>query len=310
MLDDRVGGLDDGASGAVVLLQLIGLRCGVVVAERENILDLRTAERVDTLRIVTHDAHPTVQLREATDDDVLGEVGILILIHQDVVKQLLILAQHIGAVPEQDVGLQQQVVEVHRAVLLAAAAILHIHIAKVRYLRLTILGSIGRVGNVGCGRNKTVLGKRYAREHPCGLVLVVRQVHLLANGLDEVLAIRGLVDGVGVGKANALGILTKDAREDRVECTHAYVTCARAHHLLDAGTHLLGSLVGKGQCQNVMRLHALLQHICYARGQNSRLARTCTRNDERWLLIVFHRRPLLRVQTLKYCRFHMTKILN
>ena len=162
MLDDRVGGIDYGACRTVVLLELVGLGCGVVLAEREYVLDLRTAERVDTLRIVTNDAHTAVKLREAADDDVLRKVGILILIHQNILKQLLILGQHIGTVAQQDIGLQQQVVEVHCSVLLATTAILHIHIAKVRNLRLSIFGCIGRVSHIGGRRYKAVLGKRYA----------------------------------------------------------------------------------------------------------------------------------------------------
>ena len=103
-----------------------------------------------------------MQLREATDDDILGVVSILILIHQDILKQLLILGQHIGAVAQQDVGLQQQIVEVHSAVGLAAAAVLGVDVAKVWHLHMSILGSIDRVSNIGAWRDEAVLGKRYA----------------------------------------------------------------------------------------------------------------------------------------------------
>ena len=227
-----------------------------------------------------------MQLREAADDDILGVVSILILIDQDILKQLLILGQHVGAVAQQDVGLQQQIVEVHSSVLLAAAAVLGVDVTKVWHLHMTILGSIDRVSDIGTRRYEAVFGVRNAREHLRRLVLVVGEVFLLADGLNEVLAVRGFVDGVRLRVAYALGILAQDTRKDRVESTHTNVARHGAHHLLDARTHLLGRLVGKGQSQNIIGLHALLQHICYARSEHTRFTRARTRNDERGGLVV------------------------
>ena len=265
MLDDRVGGIHDGLRRAVVLLQLEGLRRGVVVAEREDILNLRTSERIDTLCIVTHNTHPAVVHREAADDDILGIVGVLILIHKDILELLLILRQHIGAVTQQDVGLQQQIVEVHSSVSLAAAAVLHIHLAKLRHLHLSVLGGKARVRHIGTRGNQGILGVGDTRENTRRLVLVVSQIALLADCLDEILAVVGLIDGECLGVAYTLGILPQDTRKDRVESTHSDVVRRRAFdHLLNAFTHLACRLVGEGEGEDVPGLDTLLQHICYA----------------------------------------------
>ena len=162
-LDDRVGGIHDGLRRAVVLLELKGLRRGVVLAEGEDVLNLRATERVDTLGIVAHHAHPAVLHREAADDDILRIVGVLILIHEDVLELLLILRQHLGAVAQQDVGLQQQVIEIHRTICLAAAAILHIDIAELGHLQLPVLGGKACVRHIGTRGHKGVLGIGDAR---------------------------------------------------------------------------------------------------------------------------------------------------
>ena len=304
-LDHRVGGVDYGAGRTVVLLQLEHLRRGIVVAEREYVFDLRAAERVDALGVVAHHAHPRMKLREAADDDVLRIVGVLVLVDQDVLEQLLIAGQHVGAVAQQEIGLQQQVVEIHRAVLLGAAAVGVVYLAETGHLHLTVLGRIGRVGGVRRGGDEAVFGERDARKHLVGLILVVGEVHLLADGLYEVLAVRGLVDGEALRIAYAVGVLAQNARKDRVERAHAYAAARRApHHLLDAGAHLLGGLVGKGQGQNVVRLHPLLQHVGYARGEHAGLARARSRYDERRRIVIDHGVVLRLVESLQYFGFH------
>ena len=85
-------------------------------------------------------------LRQAADDDVLRVVGILILVDQNIFELLLITLQHVGTVAQQDVGLQQQVVEIHRAVVLAALAVDIVDIAELGDLRLPVFGGIDRVG--------------------------------------------------------------------------------------------------------------------------------------------------------------------
>ena len=302
--DHRIGRVDDRTRRAVVLLQLEDHRLGVVLAEREDVLDLRAAERVDRLRVVAHDADLAVVLREAADDDVLRVVGVLILVDEDVAELLLIAGQHLGRVAQQDVGLQQQVVEVHSAVALAALAVDVVDVAELGDLRLPVLGGEGRIGEVGAGGHEAVFREGDARGQRIGLIAVVRKVQLADDGFQQVLAVGGFVDGERLRKADRLGVLAQDAREDRVEGSHADVAAAVSrHHLRDARAHLLGGLVGEGERQDVVGRHALLDHVGDARCEHARLARAGAGDDERRGVVVDHGGVLRRVESLQDFRF-------
>ena len=297
--DYRVGRIDDGAGRAVVLLQLEDHGVGKILLEREDILDLGPAEGVDRLRVVAHDADLRMQLRKAADDDVLGVVGVLILVHQNIFELLLITRQHVGSVAQQDVGLQQQVVEIHRAVALAALAVDVVNVAEFGNLRLTVLGGVDRIGEVGAGGHQTVFGIGYARSQEVGLVFLVRKVQLADDGLQQVLAVRRFVDGERIGETDAVGVLAQDTRKNRMEGSHADIAAAVVgDHLRDAFAHLLGGLVGKGEREDVEGSHALLDHIGDARGQHPRFARTRTRDNERRGVVIHHGGALSGVQTL------------
>ena len=297
--DHRIGRIDDGAGRAVVLLQLEDHGVGKILLEREDILDLGPAEGVDRLRVVAHDADLRMQLRKAADDDVLGVVGVLILVHQNIFELLLITRQHVGSVAQQDVGLQQQVVEIHRAVALAALAVDVVDVAEFGNLRLTVLGGVDRIGEVGAGGHQTVFGIGYARSQEVGLVFLVRKVQLADDGLQQVLAVRRFVDGERIGETDAVGVLAQDTRKNRVEGSHADIAAAVVgDHLRDAFAHLLGGLVGKGEREDVEGSHALLDHIGDARGQHPRFARTRTRDNERRGVVIHHGGALSGVQTL------------
>ena len=47
-------------------------------------MDIRSPERVNALGIVAHHADVVVVFSQLADDEVLGEIGILILVYQDV----------------------------------------------------------------------------------------------------------------------------------------------------------------------------------------------------------------------------------
>ncbi len=238
-------------------------------------------------------------LRQAPDDDILGVVGILVLVDQNILELLLVTGQHVGAVAQQDVGLQQQVVEIHGAVALATLAIGVVDIAELGNLRLTIFGRVSCIGEVSARRYQRILGERDARSKAGRLVLVVVEVPFADDGLQQVLAVRRLVDRERLRKTYAVGVLAQDAREDRMERTHADIAAATAgQHLPDARAHLFGGFIGKGKSQDVERRHPLFDHVGDARRQDARLARAGAGDDERRGVVVFDRRALGGIETI------------
>ena len=72
-------------------------------------------------------------------DQVLGVIGILIFVDQDIIEFLLIFGQNVREITEQDIGLQQKIVEIHRVIFSQCIFISSVHI--INYLCSEILSA-------------------------------------------------------------------------------------------------------------------------------------------------------------------------
>ena len=111
--DEAVGRIDDILCGTVVSFEFEYFQSRVLFTQSEYIVDIRSPERVNALGIVAHHADVVVVFSQLADNEVLGEIGILILVYQDVGEQVAIVLQHVGVIPEKYIGIEQQVVEIH-----------------------------------------------------------------------------------------------------------------------------------------------------------------------------------------------------
>ena len=114
--DDRVGGAEDGLGGAVVLLELDGAGVRVVLLELHDVADVGAAEGVDGLVRVADDGQ--LGRAGAFADDlahqrVLGVVGVLVFVDQDVPEAAPVGLGERGEGPEHVDRLGDQVIEVH-----------------------------------------------------------------------------------------------------------------------------------------------------------------------------------------------------
>ena len=82
--DDAVRGIDYGLSRAVIAFQADYLAIRVILLEIQDVLDLRAAESVDGLGIVSDHADIAVKHRQLPQNDILREVGVLILVHHNI----------------------------------------------------------------------------------------------------------------------------------------------------------------------------------------------------------------------------------
>ena len=126
--DDRVRRGEDVLRGTVVLLQQNRVGVRVVLLEVRNITDIRATEGVDGLVGVTHHGQlgrghgvrvgATVSrcLRVGADQFthqlVLGVVGVLVLVHEDVAELAAVVVRDFGELLEQEDGAANQVVKV------------------------------------------------------------------------------------------------------------------------------------------------------------------------------------------------------
>src|SRR5690606_16952879 len=121
--DDAVGRVDDVLGGTVILFQFEYFQVGVILLKIQDVLDIRPPEGVNALCIVPHHADVLVNRCQTLDNQVLREIGVLVLVHHNVPEFMLVLMKGLGMVPEQDVGFEQQVVEIHGACLVTAVNI-------------------------------------------------------------------------------------------------------------------------------------------------------------------------------------------
>ena len=123
LVDQAIGSVHDILGGTVIPFQLEDTATGIKILELQDIIYISASEGIDALGVIPYHADMAVSLAKPLHDQVLGEVRILILIHQYIPEEVPVFLQDGRMIPEQDIGLQQQVVEIHRSRLQATALV-------------------------------------------------------------------------------------------------------------------------------------------------------------------------------------------
>ena len=133
--------------GAVVLFQFHNFdRIRAVVAlEIQDVFDVGPPKGIDTLGIVADHTNILVNSRQLPGNEILGYVGILKFIDHDVLKLVLVFVENIHMIAKQHVGIEQQIVEIHRIGRKASAAVFFINPAHLRHPRRFIIGFNNRI---------------------------------------------------------------------------------------------------------------------------------------------------------------------
>src|SRR6185436_14280461 len=84
LFNNAVRQIQDRLGAAVILFQLIDGSSGKERWELHDVLERRTSETIDRLRVVADDHHVLMGGYEMPDDIRLQTIGVLILIHQNV----------------------------------------------------------------------------------------------------------------------------------------------------------------------------------------------------------------------------------
>ena len=107
----------------VITLQFKYTASGILIFELQDIVDIGTTERIDTLCIIPYHTDAAMLLTKSLDYQVLRKVRVLILINQHELEETAVFLQHLRMVTEQDICLKQQIIEVHGTGLLATVLI-------------------------------------------------------------------------------------------------------------------------------------------------------------------------------------------
>ena len=100
MRDDAARRREDFRRRAVVLLEPHHQRAREIALEFEDVADLGAAPAVDRLVVVANTAQIAVMLRQQPQPQILREIGVLVLVNQQIAEALLIRGEDLGVAAE------------------------------------------------------------------------------------------------------------------------------------------------------------------------------------------------------------------
>ena len=162
MANQRISCVHNNLSRTIITLQLEQLSRFIPLLEGQDIFNIRPSKRIDGLCIIAHYAYMILWLSQSLHNQILRIVGILILIHQQIMKILLILAQHLHIVLEEHIGHIQQIVKIHRITCFQSTIIFGINTSHLWYTSKAILHDILPICTIRCRRKQLVFGHRYS----------------------------------------------------------------------------------------------------------------------------------------------------
>ncbi len=288
------------AGGAVVAFEADDGRAGEILVEAEDVVDLGAAPAVDRLVVVADAADvlrpPLLPLGQQAEPEILGDVGVLVLVDQDELELALVLGQHLRILAKQPDGLQQQVAEIDGVQHLQTRLVVGVELEAV---------AVG-IGRALAGRHlvrgqspvlPAVDGGGQHAGRPTLLVDVLR--------LDQLLQETDLVVRVENGESglqpHELGMAAQDLHAGGVEGAEPGHALHRlADEMGDPLLHLARRLVGEGDGEDLGgEGAALVEDVGDAGGQHPRLAGAGAGQHEDRAVQRLDRRALLGIEARK-----------
>ena len=292
-LDEARGGAEDFGRRAVIALQADHLRARIVALERKDVIDLRAAPAIDRLVVVADAADIVARFGQQLQPLVLGDVGVLILVHQDIDEAAAILLQHVGILAQHLDRGEQQVAE----------------IGGVQLGETLLVGGIEDrplAGGVAVG-----LAVRHVGRQPAAILPAVDQRRELARRvallveigggddlLDQAQLIVGVEDGEIRFEARQFRMTAQHPRADRMEGAQPlHPLDHAADEQADALLHLARRLVGEGDGEDLSRIGAArIEEVGKPGRQHARLAGAGPGEHQHRTVGGQHRLALLGVQ--------------
>ena len=293
--DDAGSSPQDVPGGAVVALQADHLSTREILLEAQNVADLGAAPAVDRLVVVADAGDVAVTAGEQPQPEILGHIGVLVLVDQDGPEAALILGQDVGMAGQQGQAMQQQVAEIAgvqgRQPLLIGCVEFHA-LAQREVARLGGRHLVGPVAAV----LPALDGTDQQARRPAPLVEFGR----LDDLLGQTLLVVAVQDGEAGLQADQLRVRADHAHAHRVEGTQPHARDAAADQPLDPLGHLARGAVGEGHGQHLVRAGtAGDQDVGEPGGEHARLAGSRSGQDQERAVGSSDRSKLLGVQALK-----------
>ncbi len=297
--DQPGGGGEDVFGGAIVALQPDHPGAGKIALEAQDVVHLRAAPAIDRLIVVADAADILPPLGQQPQPEVLGDIGVLIFVDQQIAETLVIVGQHIRMLGEQGQVVQQQIAE----------------IAGVEDAQPLLIHRIE--GHAAIAGEMRAFGRRGLFRRPAPVFPVIDQAGQMLGRpalgvdvfgfeklLDQALLIVGVDDGVAGLEPHQLGVPAQDLGGDGMEGAQpAQALGRRPDDVGDARAHLPRGLVGEGDGQELPGPSlAGGQDVGQAGGEDPGLAGAGAGQDQNRALGGFDRRALLRIEPLQIVR--------
>ena len=248
----------------------------------------------EALIVIPDHREVAVLAGQQLEQAVLGVVGVLVLVDEDVAEGGGVAGADLGEELEDVDGPDEEVVEVHR-----------VHAVQVALVELVDVGD-GLLEEgadllaVGLGVAQLVLGVGDLVLHRRGREALGVDAELVDAALDQPARVGRVVDRVLAGVAQARGLGAQQARAGGVEGHDPHAAGRVAEQQLDALAHLLRGLVGERDGQQLAGPRAAgLHEPGDAMGEHARLARAGAGQDQQRAVAVGHGGALGLVQALQ-----------
>ena len=218
----------------------------------QNISDVGAAELVNRLVVISHHAEITVFICQKADKLKLGGIGILILIHHNILKPVLEIFQYIRAGAEKLHCFHNQIIKIQSIVLFQFFLVFLVSQGNLP------LGKIGHhVDFVLLRADELVLGRRNRSQNCSFLVHLGINIQALANIFHQRFLVIGIIN-------RKIGVVSQTVNKP---AQHSHTTGvkrgnpdafrAKSHNLIHTFPHFSCCLVGKGNGHNIPGIHTL-----------------------------------------------------
>ena len=305
--DHRVGRVQNGLRRTIVLFEHDGLGVREVLFEILDVADVGAAEGIDGLVGIAHDGDPSrarlagvrrtrngllpcVHAGQLAYEHILGVVGVLILVDQNVAETVMVVLGDGRVGTQQFDRAPNQIIEVDGVgqgePVLVFGVYHRVDGFKVTHCAELVAALAGReVGRMDgevflpAGQVVFQVGD-VAEDRTRGVALDI-EVEFGGDDLDESLGVGGIVDGEAGFEADGFAVAAQDAHAGGVEGGDPHTLGHRANQRAESFTHLGGGLVGEGDGQNLAGPCAeLAQDPCDASGEDSGFAGTGAGSDQ------------------------------
>ena len=177
---------------------------------------------------------------------VLGVVGVLVFVHQNMPEFTAIIVCDFGELLEQKHGFADEVVKVEGVRGAKALGIDGVNLRDSFFPRI-----IRGCRAVFFGAHQLVFEGGNPVPHGLGGKLFGVKVQLFDNEREQALRIRRIIDSEGRFEPKCLSFSAQHTHAEAVEGGNPHVLCARADQRLDALTHFRCGLVREGDGENL-----------------------------------------------------------